>query len=83
VFRDAQAAILEIEEFKDNVAVVKTAGFWDEDTAAVFMKGWRENPEEWNKVGSDYPYHNLGSGKTMLGIGNAFGAAMLKLCGEK
>ncbi len=29
--------------------------------AAVLAKGWREHLEEWNKVGSDYGYHYLGS----------------------
>jgi alpha-galactosidase len=34
-------------------------------------------------VGSDYPYHYLGSAKTMLQIGRAFGDAVLDLRGEK
>ena len=42
-------------------------------------EGWRENLEEWNKVGSDYPFHYLGSPETMCRIGRAFGEAMLKL----
>jgi hypothetical protein len=82
-FKDAQAAVMEVAEFKGNVAVVKTDAFWDKDAEAVFKKGWRENPEEWNKVGSDYPFHYLGSGKTMLKIGRALGEAMLELRGEK
>ena len=40
---------------------MKTDAFWDTDAEAVFKKGWRENIDEWNKVGSDYPYHYLGS----------------------
>jgi alpha-galactosidase len=79
----AQAAVLEVPEFKDNVALVKTDLFWDTAADAVFKKGWRENLAEWNKVGSDYPYHYLGSPKTLCLIGRAFGEAMLKLQGAK
>ncbi len=82
-FKDAQAAATEAAEFKGNVALVKTDAFWDADADAVFKKGWRENLDEWNKVGSDYPYHYLGSVKTMCRIGRAFGEAMLDLRGEK
>src|SRR5205085_2638047 len=60
-FRAAQAAVLDVPEFRGNVALVKTDVFWDSEAEAVFKKGWRENLGEWNKVGSDYPYHYLGS----------------------
>jgi hypothetical protein len=82
-FKAAQAAVTEVAEFRGNVALVKTDVFWDAEAEAVFKKGWRENQEEWNKVGSDYPYHYLGSPRTMLGIGRAFGEAVLELRGEK
>ncbi len=80
-FKDAQAAVADVPELKGNVAVVKTDVFWDAEAAAVFKKGWRENLAEWNTVGSDYPFHYLGSAKTMLRIGKAFGEAMLALRG--
>ena len=51
----------------------------DAEAEAVFKKGWRQNLKEWNTVGSDYPYHYLGSAKTMCRIGKAFGEAMLEL----
>src|SRR5207247_9516651 len=82
-FKDAQAAVLDVAEFKGNVALVKTDAFWDTEAEAVFKKGWREHKDEWDKVGSDYPYHYLGSVKTMCKIGRAFGEAMLELRGEK
>jgi hypothetical protein len=82
-FKDAEAAILEVPEFKGNVALVKTDAFCDAEAEAVFKKGWREHLDEWNKVGSDYPYHYLGSAKTMIRIGRAFGAAVLDLGGQK
>src|SRR5205823_6752360 len=68
-FKVAQAAVMEEAEFKGNVALVKTDVFWDTDAEAVFKKGWRENLDEWNKVGSDYPYHYLGSPRTFVKIG--------------
>jgi hypothetical protein len=82
-FKDAQAAVMKVAEFKGDVALVKTDVFWDTDAEKVFKKGWRENLEEWNKVGSDYPYHYLGSPKTMCLIGKAFGEAMLELRGDR
>jgi alpha-galactosidase len=82
-FKDAQAAVMEVADFKGNVALVKTDAFWDTEAEAVFKKGWRENIDDWNKVGSDYPYHYLGSGKTMIRMGRAFADAVLELRGEK
>jgi alpha-galactosidase len=82
-FKAAQAAVMDVAEFQGNVALVKTDVFWDTEAEAVYKKGWRENLEEWNKVGSDYPFHYLGSPKTMCRIGRAFGEAMLKLRGGK
>lgn len=78
-FKAAQAAVLENDEFRGNVALLKTDAFWDTEAEAVFRKGWREHIDEWNMVGSDYPYHYLGSARTMLAIGQAFGKAMLEL----
>jgi alpha-galactosidase len=82
-FKDAQSAGVDRPEFRGNVALVKTDAYWDTDADAVFKKGWRENKAEWDTVGSDYPYHYLGSAKTMSDIGRGFGEAMLGLMGEK
>ncbi len=78
-FKAAQAAVMDVPEFKGNVALVKTDVFWDTEADAVFKKGWRENIEQWNTVGSDWPYHYLGSVETMTRIGKAFGQAMIEL----
>lgn len=78
-FKTAQAAGIEPAEFRGNVALVKTDVFWDTEAEAVFKKGWREHLDEWNKVGSDWPFHYLGSAQTMWKIGRAFGEAMLAL----
>lgn len=82
-FKAAQAAVMNVPEFKGNVAVVKTDVFWDTEAHAVFKKGWKQYPEEWNKVGSNWPFHYLGSARTMCGIGRAFGEAMIALRGGK
>ena len=81
-FKDAQAAVMEVAEFRERRAG-EDGRVLGQGRGAVFKKGWRENLEEWNKVGSDYPYHYLGSAKTMLGIGRQLGTAMLELRGEK
>jgi alpha-galactosidase len=78
-FKKAQAAAGELEEFKGNVAVVHTAPLWDKEADAVFKKGWREHIDEWNTVGSDWPFHYLGSAKCYSRIGNAFAEAVIKL----
>ncbi len=81
-FKTAQAAAAERPEFQGNVAVVRTDAFWDMTADAVFRKGWRDHVQEWETVGSDYPFHYLGSGKTFCAIGRAFGEAVLELRGE-
>jgi len=40
----------------------------------------QNNKDEWDRVGSDAPFHYLGSAKTFCGIGKAFGEAMIELC---
>ena len=82
-FKANQAAPAKLPEFEGNVAVVKTDQYWDTDAQAVFDKGWKQHFEEWEKIGSDYPFHYLGSARTFLGIGKGFGEAMLELMGEK
>lgn len=80
-FKDAQAGALDSPDFQGNVALVKTDAFWDTTAEAVFKKGWRENLAEWNTVGSDFPFHYLGSCRTMRDIGHAFAEAVIKLRG--
>lgn len=81
-FKAAQAKAASLEEFAGNVALVKTDQFWDETADAVFKKGWKKNVELWQTVGSDYPFHYLGSAKTYSDIGRAFGKAMIELLSQ-
>ena len=78
-FKKAQAAAADLPEFDGNVAVVQTDQFWDMEADAVFKKGWKENFEEWQKIGSDRPYHYLGSVKCYSRIGGALAKALLEL----
>jgi hypothetical protein len=78
-FKAAQAAILDLAEFHGNVAVMKTDLHWDLEAEAVYKRGWRENLEEWNKVGSDWPFHYLGSTRTLSAIGKDLAEAAIKL----
>ena len=78
-FKAAQAAAGDVPEFQGNVTVVKTDQYWDLQADAVFSKGWKEHLEEWNRVGSDRPYHYLGSVKCYSQMGEAFAEALLEL----
>lgn len=78
-FKAAQAAVGELPEFDGNVVVVKTDQYWDAEADAVFKKGWKQNLVEWNKVGSDRPYHYLGSAKCYSRMGRAFAESLLQL----
>ena len=51
-------------------------------TALPALADYTENFEEWETVGSDYPYHYLGSVRTYGRIGKAFGEAVLDLRGN-
>lgn len=82
-FKRNQAAVGGMEEFNGNVAIVHTDQFWDVEADAVFTKGWKENLDEWKKIGSDRPYHYLGSVKCYNRIGGAFAEALLDLIGDE
>jgi alpha-galactosidase len=74
----AQFAVSRMPEFHESVRTIETDGLVDKQAEALF-EGWRDHVEEWEKVGSDYPYHYLGSGIWFGRIGRAMGEAMLEL----
>ncbi len=76
--KDAQAAMENVPDFKGNVKVVATDVYWDPD-AEKLIDHWQDHRTEWDKVGSDYGYHYLGSVRTYCRIGKAFGDAMIEL----
>ena len=73
--RDAAKA----PEFKDNVASVESYEVYDLDALEVFQKGWQNHFAEWCAVGSDRPYHYLGSGKFFVRFGDALATSMAGL----
>jgi alpha-galactosidase len=82
-FKGAQASVGRLPEFQGNVVVIPTDVHWDMTADAVFRKGWREHIDEWNRVGSDFPYHYLGSAKTYSAIGQAMAEAAIKLDAQR
>ncbi len=76
--RDAQLAMNDVSEFKGNVKTIRTDVLADKEAERVFP-GWQNHFEQWQKVGSDRPYHYLGSAIWFNRIGKGFGEAMLEL----
>lgn len=79
---EAMAAMETIPDFKGTVKTVATAPFWDPD-ADKLIATWRQNKEAWDKVGSDFGYHYLGSVRTFCRIGRAFGEVMVGMLKAK
>ncbi len=76
--QQAQASMEEIPEFKGNVKAVRTDVLVDKAAAAVYPE-WRKRFDEWQKVGSDFGYHYMGSAVWFTRMGKAFAEAMLTL----
>ena len=67
-----------LPEFKGNVKSIKTDVFWDKAADAAYPT-WKQNFEKWKLIGSDRPYHYLGSPLTFSDIGKAMAETMLEL----
>ena len=80
--RNAQMAMNDVPEFKGNVKAFRTDLLVDKAAEQLYPE-WKKRLEEWKKVGSDRPYHYLGSAIWLNRIGRAFGEAMVELCGKK
>jgi len=74
----AQLAMAEVPSFRDNVRAVPTDVLVDLAAARLYPE-WKERREEWDRTGSDHPYHYLGSAIWFTSIGNAFGDAMMDM----
>ena len=79
-FRKAQTAGCNRPEFAGNVIALPTDVYWDEEAAKFLKENWiqRKWPNEearlkWDTMGSQPPYHYLGSAKVLSLIG--FGCA--------
>jgi len=77
--REAAAA----PEFKDNVTSVESYQVYDLGARAVYDKGWAKNFAVWRAIGSDRPYHYLGSGTFFARLGDSFATAMAELIGKQ
>ena len=82
IVKAAQASMNDVPEFAGNVRAIPTDVHWDKRADAAFPT-WRDNVAEWEKLGSDRPYHYLGSTITFTRIGRALGQALLELRGAK
>ena len=78
----AQREAAKAPEFQGNVASVESYKVYSLDSLAVYKKGWAQHFAEWCVVGSDRPYHYLGSGKFFVRFGNSLGQKMLKLMAD-
>jgi len=81
VIQDAQLAMQDVPEFRDNVRAVRTDVLVDKAAEKLYPT-WRKNVEEWERTGSDFSYHYMGSAIWFMRIGHAWGEAMLELLGE-
>lgn len=76
--QEAQVAVAELPEFRASVRAVRTDVLVDRSAEDAYPT-WREEPERWQRLGSDHKYHYLGSGVWLNRIGRAMAAAMLEL----
>ena len=79
--QDAQLAMNDVPEFAGNVVTIRTDVLVDK-TAEELFPGWQDHFEQWKLVGSDRPYHYLGSGIWYNRIGEKMAEAMLDLKGK-
>lgn len=77
-----QRAAAKAPEFKGNVASVESYTDYSLFSQEVFKKGWPKHYHEWDTVGSDRPYHYLGSGTFFVRLGDSFATAMAGLMGK-
>lgn len=78
IVKAAQASMNEVNEFKGNVIAIPTDVYWDKKADEAYPT-WRDNFEEWKKIGSDRPYHYLGSTIFFSRVGRGFAKTMQKL----
>jgi len=82
IVKKAQASMNDVADFKGNVKAIPTDIYWDKRADEAYPK-WRENLKEWVLIGSDFPYHYLGSTITFTRIGQALAQTVLELRNEK
>jgi alpha-galactosidase len=76
--QQAQLAMNDVSEFNGNVKAIRTDVLIDKAAEELYPT-WRQNVEQWNRVGGDFGYHYLGSAIWFNRIGKAMADAMLEL----
>ena len=76
--RVAQMAMNDVPEFKGNVKAFRNDLLVDKAAEELYPT-WQKNIEQWNKTGSDRPYHYFGSAIWYTRIGHAAGESMIEL----
>ena len=79
--QEAQLAMETLPDFKGNVKAVRTDVLVDKAAEELYPR-WRDNFEQWEKTGSDFGYHYMGSAIWFNRIGRSMGEAMLELMEE-
>ncbi len=74
----AQLSMNEVPEYKGNVKAFRTDVLVDKAAEELFPT-WKDNIDAWNLVGSDRPYHYLGSAIWYTRIGHGMGEGMIEL----
>jgi alpha-galactosidase len=78
VIQKAQFAMNDVPEFKGNVRTIATDVLVDKAAEELYPH-WRDRFDEWQKTGSDFGYHYMGSAIWFNRIGKAMGEAMIEL----
>lgn len=79
--QEAQFAMNDVPEFNGNVKTIATDVLVDKAAEELYPH-WRDNFEQWEKTGSDFGYHYMGSAIWFNRIGRAMADIMLELIGE-
>ena len=79
----AQRDAVKHPEFIGNVLSVESYKDYSNYSHSIFEKGWPPHYHEWNTVGSDRPYHYLGSGAFFVRLGDSFADAITRIMGKK
>jgi alpha-galactosidase len=76
--REAQLSMNEVPDFAGNVKAFRTDVLVDKAAEELYPT-WKQNFEQWKLVGSDRPYHYLGSAIWFTRIGHKMGESMVEL----
>ena len=75
----AQREVGQLLGSENRVAAIESYTEYSHYSYDVFKKGWPEHYHEWDTVGSDRPYHYLGSGAFFVRLGDSFAKSMNEL----